>query len=73
MPTQAAFDILQLKNVNEVYWIQAVSTFAEARTRVNELMANSPSKYLIYDQLNGERLLVEPDDLPGNITRPAVA
>ena len=53
-----SFDIFKLTGTAEPRWIEAVATLLQARTRVDALIEHQQSEYLIFNQSNGEEILV---------------
>jgi hypothetical protein len=54
------FDILQLET-NGMVWIEAAPSLADAKSRVQELIARTRSDYIIFDQRTANRLLIKFD------------
>ena len=53
-----SFDIFRLTGRGEPRWIEAVATLLQARARVDALIEHQQSEYLIFNQSNGEEILV---------------
>jgi hypothetical protein len=58
----APFDIFQMMPVDRVVWRGTAESVEAAQTRVRELAAGSPGKYLILCVQTGVGLVVKADD-----------
>jgi hypothetical protein len=57
--TTASFDIFIIEPDESPLWIEAVSTLAEAESRVQALATPPLTRYLIFDQKTGHRHTVD--------------
>ena len=54
------FDIFKRKANGEALWIKSAEDFKSARLAIQELMASSPSEYLIYSHRTHNHLTIKP-------------
>ena len=57
----APFDIFQAEVGGSLLWRETAVTFEDAKTRIQELAAQSPVNYLIVNQRTGHKIEIRPD------------
>jgi hypothetical protein len=54
-----SFDIFKVDPTGQVEWQRACESVAVAKTSIQKLVLASPSDYLILDQTNGQRIVIQ--------------
>jgi hypothetical protein len=64
MRIHSSFHVFKVEDKDKTRWIEAVSTFTEARKLVKELMAKQRCGYLIFHESTGEKITIMPEPDP---------